>query len=133
MNTLTIGCVILLVVYFIGSEMAKRYLYRSFEVSFMSERYDECIHLLDGVPMRILFPRFNLFFMRMNVCMAKAEMSDVDYMIDRLLTAHFTRAQRRAVISRALVFFEQSGCAERAAAMRREQEKLDIADKSKQR
>lgn len=117
LNPVGVVIIVVFVIYLVVWELAKKVVYQRFERAFTAGDYDECLRLLDTRPMRVMYPAFNMLFMRMNVYMAQGDAKRAGAVVDRLLSMRANKAARTAVATRAQVFFERMGDNSRARQM----------------
>ena len=94
-------CVILLVY----TEVQKRLIFSRYEKLFERGDFEGCIRLLDGPVAKIIYPRYNLLYMRLNAQMCLADADASRAIIDEMLGLRTSDEQRLVLLLRAFNFF----------------------------
>lgn len=96
-----VACVVSL----IYTEVQKRLVFSKYEALFARQDFAGCVELLDRPLVRLLFPRYNRLFMRLNAQMCLDNAQEVRRVIDEMLALRVTAEQRMALLVRAFNFF----------------------------
>lgn len=107
MNWQVVGIVIVMVCVasFIYTEIEKRMTFSRYEALFARGDFEGCLRLLDRRVVRLIYPRYNRLFMRLNAQMCLDDPDESRRIIDEMLGLMSTEEQRRVLLLRAFNFF----------------------------
>lgn len=107
MNWQVVGIVIVMVcvVSFIYTEIEKRMTFSRYESLFSRGDFEGCLCLLDRRVVRLIYPKYNRLFMRLNAQMCLDDADESRRIIDEMLGLMSTEEQRRVLLLRAFNFF----------------------------
>lgn len=107
MNWQVVGIVIVMVcvVSFIYTEIEKRMTFSRYESLFSRGDFEGCLRLLDRRVVRLVYPKYNRLFMRLNAQMCLDDADESRRIIDEMLGLMSTEEQRCVLLLRAFNFF----------------------------
>lgn len=127
-----IAFIALVAVWFVATEVAKRYIDAKAQMLYMAGRYDECIAMLDGIFARIIMTTFKQYMMRFTVYEAAGNSVAAKSMLEHLLNMRTSAKRRAALVVAAFNFYAKDGDGKQAEAMleeiKRSGQKAVIAD-----
>ena len=107
MDLRLIGIIVvaLCVISLVYTEVQKRLIFSRYEKLFERGDFEGCIRLLDGPVAKIIYPRYNQLYMRLNaqMCLADADVSRRT--IEEMLELRSSDKQRLVLLLRAFNFF----------------------------
>lgn len=106
-------CVISLVY----TEVQKRLIFSRYEKLFEKGDFEGCIRLLDGPVAKIIYPRYNQLYMRLNAQMCLADADASRRTIEEMLELRSSDKQRLVLLLRAFNFFVEQEDYERAGEL----------------
>lgn len=116
MDLRLIGIIVvaLCVISLVYTEVQKRLIFSRYEKLFERGDFEGCIRLLDGPVAKIIYPRYNQLYMRLNAQMCLADADASRRTIEEMLELRSSDKQRLVLLLRAFNFFveqEDYGCA----------------------
>lgn len=119
MDLRLIGIIVvaLCVISLVYTEVQKRLIFSRYEKLFERGDFEGCIRLLDGPVAKIIYPRYNQLYMRLNaqMCLADADVSRRT--IEEMLELRSSDKQRLVLLLRAFNFFVEQEDYERAGEL----------------
>lgn len=106
-------CVISLVY----TEVQKRLIFSRYEKLFEKGDFEGCLRVLDGPVAKIVYPRYNQLYMRLNAQMCLADTDASRRTIDEMLELNSSDKQRLVLLLRAFNFFVEQEDYERAGEL----------------
>lgn len=105
MQTIGIAVIVITLAIFIFVEVNKRTTYTKLEMYMREGKYDEFLALLDKRLTQVLYPRYNLLFLRFNVMLAKGDTKQAVQIVEEMRTLKMSKEQRMALAVRAFSLF----------------------------
>lgn len=97
--------VALCVISLVYTEVQKRLIFSRYEKLFERGDFEGCIRLLDGPVAKIIYPRYNQLYMRLNAQMCLADADASRRTIEEMLELRSSDKQRLVLLLRAFNFF----------------------------
>ena len=97
--------VALCVISLVYTEVQKRLVFSRYERFFERGDFEGCLRLLDGPLVRLIYPRYNLLYMRLNAQMCLQDDDESRRIIEEMLGLHASDEQRLVLLLRAFNFF----------------------------
>lgn len=97
--------VVLCVVSLVYTEVQKRLVFSRYEALFARGDFEGCLRLLDRAVVRLIYPRYNQLYMRLNAQMCLEDEEESRRIIDEMLSLKTTDEQRLVLLLRAFNFF----------------------------
>ena len=97
--------VALCVISLVYTEVQKRLVFSRYERLFERGDFEGCLRLLDGPLVRLIYPRYNLLYMRLNAQMCLQDDDESRRIIEEMLGLHASDEQRLVLLLRAFNFF----------------------------
>ena len=97
--------VALCVISLVYTEVQKRLVFSRYERLFERGDFEGCLRLLDGPLVRLIYPRYNLLYMRLNAQMCLQDDDESRRIIDEMLGLRASDEQRLVLLLRAFNFF----------------------------
>lgn len=119
MDLRLIGIIVvaLCVISLVYTEVQKRLIFSRYEKLFEKGDFEGCIRLLDGPVAKIIYPRYNQLYMRLNAQMCLADADASRRTIDEMLELSSSDKQRLVLLLRAFNFFVEQEDYERAGEL----------------
>ncbi|WP_417802304.1 hypothetical protein [Thermophilibacter provencensis] len=107
MDLRLIGIIVvaLCVISLVYTEVQKRLIFSRYEKLFERGDFEGCIRLLDGPVAKIIYPRYNQLYMRLNAQMCLADADASRRTIEEMLELRSSDKQRLVLLLRAFNFF----------------------------
>lgn len=107
MDLRLIGIIVvaLCVISLVYTEVQKRLIFSRYEKLFERGDFEGCIRLLDGPVAKIIYPRYNQLYMRLNAQMCLADADASRRTIEEMLELSSSDKQRLVLLLRAFNFF----------------------------
>lgn len=107
MDLRLIGIIVvaLCVISLVYTEVQKRLIFSRYEKLFERGDFEGCIRLLDGAVAKIIYPRYNQLYMRLNAQMCLADADASRRTIEEMLELRSSDKQRLVLLLRAFNFF----------------------------
>lgn len=107
MDLRLIGIIVvaLCVISLVYTEVQKRLIFSRYEKLFEKGDFEGCIRLLDGPVAKIIYPRYNQLYMRLNAQMCLADADASRRTIEEMLELRSSDKQRLVLLLRAFNFF----------------------------
>lgn len=109
MHPLGIVTTVVVVVYILAQEIAKRVIDAKLQALYANDRYDECINLLNKPLSRILQTTYQQYVQRFTVYEAKGDAKAASFTLDTLLGLRLTKKHRLEAVTRAFNYYVQQG------------------------
>ena len=109
--------VALCVISLVYTEVQKRLIFSRYEKLFEKGDFEGCIRLLDGPVAKIIYPRYNQLYMRLNAQMCLADADASRRTIEEMLELRSSDKQRLVLLLRAFNFFVEQEDYERAGEL----------------
>ena len=97
--------VALCVISLVYTEVQKRLVFSRYEKLFERGDFEGCLRLLDGPLVRLIYPRYNLLYMRLNAQMCLQDDDESRRIIEEMLGLRASDEQRLVLLLRAFNFF----------------------------
>lgn len=97
--------VVLCVVSLVYTEVQKRLVFSHYEKLFERGDFEGCLRVLDRPLVRLVYPRYNLLYMRLNAQMCLQNDDESRRIIDEMLGLRMSDQQRLVLLLRAFNFF----------------------------
>ena len=97
--------VALCVISLVYTEVQKRLVFSRYERLFERGDFEGCLRLLDGPLVRLIYPRYNLLYMRLNAQMCLQDDDESRRIIEEMLGLRASDEQRLVLLLRAFNFF----------------------------
>ena len=119
MDLRLIGIIVvaLCVVSLVYTEVQKRLIFSRYEKLFEKGDFEGCLRVLDGPVVKIVYPRYNQLYMRLNAQMCLADADASRRTIDEMLELSSSDKQRLVLLLRAFNFFVEQEDYERAGEL----------------
>lgn len=119
MDLRLIGIIVvaLCVISLVYTEVQKRLIFSRYEKLFEKGDFEGCIRLLDGPVAKIIYPRYNQLYMRLNAQMCLADADASRCTIEEMLELRSSDKQRLVLLLRAFNFFVEQEDYERAGEL----------------
>ena len=119
MDLRLIGIIVvaLCVISLVYTEVQKRLIFSRYEKLFEKGDFEGCLRVLDGPVAKIVYPRYNQLYMRLNAQMCLADADASRRTIDEMLELSSSDKQRLVLLLRAFNFFVEQEDYERAGAL----------------
>ncbi len=119
MDLRLIGIIVvaLCVISLVYTEVQKRLIFSRYEKLFEKGDFEGCIRLLDGPVAKIIYPRYNQLYMRLNAQMCLADADASRRTIEEMLELRSSDKQRLVLLLRAFNFFVEQEDYERAGEL----------------
>ncbi|WP_075279567.1 hypothetical protein [Thermophilibacter provencensis] len=119
MDLRLIGIIVvaLCVISLVYTEVQKRLIFSRYEKLFEKGDFDGCLRVLDGPVVKIVYPRYNQLYMRLNAQMCLADADASRRTIDEMLELSSSDKQRLVLLLRAFNFFVEQEDYERAGEL----------------
>lgn len=119
MDLRLIGIIVvaLCVISLVYTEVQKRLIFSRYEKLFERGDFEGCIRLLDGPVAKIIYPRYNQLYMRLNAQMCLADAGASRRTIEEMLELRSSDKQRLVLLLRAFNFFVEQEDYERAGEL----------------
>ncbi len=116
MDLRLIGIIVvaLCVISLVYTEVQKRLIFSRYEKLFEKGDFEGCLRVLDGPVVKIVYPRYNQLYMRLNAQMCLADADASRRTIDEMLELSSSDKQRLVLLLRAFNFFVEQEDYERA-------------------
>ncbi|MDO4428184.1 MAG: hypothetical protein Q4B91_01570 [Atopobiaceae bacterium] len=107
MDLRLIGIIVvaLCVISLVYTEVQKRLVFSRYEALFGRGDFEGCLRLLDRAVVRLIYPRYNQLYMRLNAQMCLEDEEESRRIIDEMLSLKTTDEQRLVLLLRAFNFF----------------------------
>lgn len=119
MDLRLIGIIVvaLCVISLVYTEVQKRLIFSRYEKLFEKGDFEGCLRVLDGPVAKIVYPRYNRLYMRLNAQMCLADADASRRTIDEMLELSSSDKQRLVLLLRAFNFFVEQEDYERAGEL----------------
>ena len=119
MDLRLIGIIVvtLCVISLVYTEVQKRLIFSRYEKLFEKGDFEGCLCVLDGPVAKIVYPRYNQLYMRLNAQMCLADADASRRTIDEMLELSSNDKQRLVLLLRAFNFFVEQEDYERAGEL----------------
>ncbi len=119
MDLRLIGIIVvaLCVISLVYTEVQKRLIFSRYEKLFEKGDFEGCLRVLDGPVVKIVYPRYNQLYMRLNAQMCLADADASRRTIDEMLDLSSSDKQRLVLLLRAFNFFVEQEDYERAGEL----------------
>lgn len=119
MDLRLIGIIVvaLCVISLVYTEVQKRLIFSRYEKLFEKGDFEGCLRVLDGPVAKIVYPRYNQLYMRLNAQMCLADTDASRRTIDEMLELSSSDKQRLVLLLRAFNFFVEQEDYERAGEL----------------
>ena len=119
MDLRLIGIIVvaLCVISLVYTEVQKRLIFSRYEKLFEKGDFVGCLRVLDGPVVKIVYPRYNQLYMRLNAQMCLADADASRRTIDEMLELSSSDKQRLVLLLRAFNFFVEQEDYERAGEL----------------
>lgn len=119
MDLRLIGIIVvaLCVISLVYTEVQKRLIFSRYEKLFEKGDFEGCLRVLDGPVVKIVYPRYNQLYMRLNAQMCLADADASRRTIDEMLELNSSDKQRLVLLLRAFNFFVEQEDYERAGEL----------------
>lgn len=119
MDLRLIGIIVvaLCVISLVYTEVQKRLIFSRYEKLFEKGDFEGCLRVLDGPVVKIVYPRYNQLYMRLNAQMCLADADASRRTIDEMLELSSSDKQRLVLLLRAFNFFVEQEDYERAGEL----------------
>lgn len=117
MNPLFLATLLVLLVFVLLDQFARRRAVKQIETLYEQHRSDEMLERLDGWYERMFFPAYNRTYMRYNAFLQKGDDKAAEGELDALLAAKPSDEQRRDLLMRAFEFYLKEGSYQRAKSI----------------
>ncbi|WP_317415862.1 hypothetical protein [Thermophilibacter provencensis] len=119
MDLRLIGIIVvaLCVISLVYTEVQKRLIFSRYEKLFEKGDFEGCLRVLDGPVVKIVYPRYNQLYMRLNTQMCLADADASRRTIDEMLELSSSDKQRLVLLLRAFNFFVEQEDYERAGEL----------------
>ena len=119
MDLRLIGIIVvtLCVISLVYTEVQKRLIFSRYEKLFEKGDFEGCLRVLDGPVAKIVYPRYNQLYMRLNAQMCLADADASRRTIDEMLALSSNDKQRLVLLLRAFNFFVEQEDYERAGEL----------------
>ncbi|MGQ5425600.1 hypothetical protein ACULPM_01000 [Thermophilibacter sp. ZX-H3] len=119
MDLRLIGIIVvaLCVISLVYTEVQKRLIFSRYEKLFEKGDFEGCLRVLDGPVAKIVYPRYNQLYMRLNAQMCLADTDASRRTIDEMLELNSSDKQRLVLLLRAFNFFVEQEDYERAGEL----------------
>lgn len=109
--------IVVVVVYFVGTEALKRYFDLKIQMLYAAGLYEECIEFLNKLFPRMVMTTFKQYYVRFTVYEAEGNTFAANKMLDHLLNMRSSSKQRAALEAAAFNFYAKTGDKKRAKEM----------------
>ena len=109
--------VALCVISLVYTEVQKRLIFSRYEKLFEKGDFEGCLRVLEGPVAKIVYPRYNQLYMRLNAQMCLADTDASRRTIDEMLELNSSDKQRLVLLLRAFNFFVEQEDYERAGEL----------------
>lgn len=109
--------VVVCVLSLVYTEVEKRLVFAKYERLFSQGDFAECVALLDRPVVKVIYPRYNQLYMRLNAKICLDDADDCRAIIDEMLGLKTTDDQRLALLLRAFNFFVEQEDYDRAGEL----------------
>lgn len=116
-QTVGIVIVVVCVLSLAYTEVQKRLVFAKYERLFSQGDFAECVRLLDRPVVRVIYPRYNQLFMRLNALVCLDDAEGCRKVINEMLALRTTDEQRTALLLRAFNFFVEQEDYDRAGEL----------------
>lgn len=119
MDLRLIGIIVvaLCVISLVYTEVQKRLIFSRYEKLFEKGDFEGCLRVLDGPVARIVYPRYNQLYMRLNAQMCLSDAEAARATIDEMLALGSSDKQRLVLLLRAFNFFVEQEDYDRAGEL----------------
>lgn len=119
MDLRLIGIIVvaLCVISLVYTEVQKRLIFSRYEKLFEKGDFEGCLRVLDGPVAKIIYPRYNQLYMRLNAQMCLADADASRRTIEEMLELRSSDKQRLVLLLRAFNFFVEQEDYERAGEL----------------
>lgn len=119
MDLRLIGIIVvaLCVISLVYTEVQKRLIFSRYEKLFEKGDFEGCLRVLDGPVAKIVYPRYNQLYMRLNAQMCLADADASRRTIEEMLELRSSDKQRLVLLLRAFNFFVEQEDYERAGEL----------------
>ena len=119
MDLRLIGIIVvaLCVISLVYTEVQKRLIFSRYEKLFEKGDFEGCLRVLDGPVAKIVYPRYNQLYMRLNAQMCLADADASRRTIDEMLELSSSDKQRLVLLLRAFNFFVEQEDYDRAGEL----------------
>lgn len=117
MKTVCIALVVVILLWTLFVEIRKRTLFARIEHLFADQKYQEVVQQLDKPLARVVYPRYNLLFMRLNAQLGLDNTADATRTVEEMLQLRMNKEQQMALFTKAFAFYVEKGDKKRAGAM----------------
>ena len=119
MDLRLIGIIVvaLCVISLVYTEVQKRLIFSRYEKLFEKGDFEGCLRVLDGPVAKIVYPRYNQLYMRLNAQMCLEDTDASRRTIDEMLELNSSDKQRLVLLLRAFNFFVEQEDYERAGEL----------------
>lgn len=125
MRTITIGLVVIMVVFWIASAILKRSTFNKMQRLLMEGNFDELYALLDSKLTVVLFPEYNRTYLKLNAKIMEGDDAGARAIFDDLLSRHLTKKLRRDIVLKAFSYYLDHKDGKRSRALLEEIEGWD--------
>lgn len=119
--------IIVLVVYFVGTELLKWYFDMKIQMLYAAGLYEECIEFLNKLLPRMVMTTFKQYYVRFTVYEAEGNTVGANSMLDHLLNMKASKKQRLALVAGAFNYYAKTGKKKQAQEMLDEVSQSDNA------
>ena len=119
MDLRLIGIIVvaLCVISLVYTEVQKRLIFSRYEKLFEQGDFEGCLRVLDGPVARVVYPRYNQLYMRLNAQMCLSDNEAARATIDEMLALGSSNKQRLVLLLRAFNFFVEQEDYDRAGEL----------------
>ena len=119
MDLRLIGIIVvaLCVISLVYTEVQKRLIFSRYEKLFEKGDFEGCLRVLDGPVARVVYPRYNQLYMRLNAQMCLSDAEAARATIDEMLALGSSDKQRLVLLLRAFNFFVEQEDYDRAGEL----------------
>ena len=119
MDLRLIGIIVvaLCVISLVYTEVQKRLIFSRYEKLFERGDFEGCLRVLDGPVARVVYPRYNQLYMRLNAQMCLSDAEAARATIDEMLALGSSDKQRLVLLLRAFNFFVEQEDYDRAGEL----------------
>ena len=114
--------IVCLLVFGLGSTFLKNKQIEKFALALNRKEYDLALKICESVLMKILFPAYNVAYMRLNVLLAQSDQKKIDAQFDTMLKAKLNSKQKEDLSLKAFNYYISIADYKKAKSM------LDILD-----
>ncbi len=112
--------IVVVVVYFLGTEGLKKYFDLKLQVLYAGGLYKECIELLDRRLARIVMTTYKQYYMRFVIYEAEGNTVAAERMLEHVLNMKSSKSKRAGLVAQAFNFYVMAGNRKQAKVMLQE-------------